>query len=102
MVGAPVVEHVIEVLLSVDLVPRHRLVAGLAHFYKELIKLFATIPVYMDSVDELALIEELNARHALGGYQNWRLCELGSICVEPCSDLSIAVKKHKSVKRVKK
>ena len=68
VVGAPVVEHVIEVLLSVDLLPRHGLVAGLSHFFKQLVELLASIPVYMHCVDELALIVELNARHALGGY----------------------------------
>ena len=79
VVGSPVVQHVVKVLLSVDLCPRHRSVARLSHFFKQLIELFASISVHMDSVDELALIEKLNARHALGGYQNRCLCELGGI-----------------------
>ena len=85
--GVPVVQHVVEILASINLFPGHGLVAILAHLFHELVELFARIPVHMDRVDELAALVELEARHALVGDEDRRLGELSSVGIEPCSNL---------------
>ena len=87
VVGIPVVQHVVKILLSINLIPRHSLVSILSHFLHELVKLLAGVPVHVDSVDELAILEELQAGHALVGNEDGRLGELSGIRIEPCSNL---------------
>ena len=59
VVGTPVVEHIIEGLHGVDLLPSHREVAGLAHLCKQFVQLLSRVAVHMHSVDENAVLEEL-------------------------------------------
>ena len=59
MIGLPVVQHVIKLALSVQLLPSHVLVAELAHLLEQFIQLFALIPVHVHCVDENVVLEEL-------------------------------------------
>ena len=89
LVGWPVVKHTVQVLRGVDFIPSHSLVTILAHLFKQLIELLTWVSMNIDGVDELTLIEEFEAGHAFGGHQDWCLCELGCITVQPATNLQM-------------
>ena len=42
----------------------------------------------MNSIDQYAVFEEFEARHAIIGYENGCLCVLGCVCIKPGSNLN--------------
>ena len=88
LICAPVVDHAIELVHGIDFVPAHVDVAGLTHLDQELVELLARIAIDVHSVDQNAFFEELKARHAVVGHQNWCVGELGSVGVQPGANLN--------------
>ncbi len=57
MVGAPVVEHVVEVLDLVDLVPGHFKVAWLSHLHEQLSDFLCFVAVHVNGVNKFVFLE---------------------------------------------
>ncbi len=68
MICLPVIEHVIEVLGSINLIPCQSLVARLAHLLQKFVELLYLVSVHVHGVNEDSLLKEFEAGHALIGH----------------------------------